>query len=83
MKAEELKDIVEKALSTFGDPDILVDVEKTIPSVEDECFHIRLQGDVFMCDLNAIVEATGDRNIIIDSHPLGGLDIFCCIKNKE
>lgn len=85
MKAEELKDIVEKALLEIGNDVITVEVEKPMSEIpgEGQYFHIRLMGDVFMDDLKAVVEATGDKNIILDGHPKGGLDVFCCIKNKE
>ena len=86
MKAEELKDIVEKGLLEIGNNEITVEVEMSIPEVapgEGQYFHIKLAGDIFLDDLHTVAEAVGDKNIIIDGHPEGGLDVFCCIKNKE
>lgn len=85
MKAEELENAVVRALLEIGSVKIAVSVEKFAfdKTNEEEFFHIRLVGNVFMDDLNAVVEATGDENIIIDGHPDGGLDIFCCIKSTS
>ena len=84
MRAEELENAVVKALVENGSDEIAVWVEPPMPEIpgEGQCFHIRLNGDIFMDDLNTVVEVTGDKNIIIDGHPLGGLDIFCCIKSN-